>query len=60
MSDIFMKTQSEVLEQGLDAMAKANELLLDENRRLVERIDEMQAKINTLQDKILVNREAVE
>lgn len=60
MSDIFMKTQTEVLEQGLDAMAKANELLLDENRRLVERIDEMQAKINTLQDKILVNREAVE
>lgn len=60
MSDIFMKTQTEVLEQGLDAMAKANELLLDENRRLVKRIDEMQAKINTLRDKILVNREAVE
>ena len=60
MADLFMKTQVEILEQGLDAMAKANETLAEQNRIFMERIEEMQAHINRLQDKILVNREAVE
>jgi len=60
MSKLFMKTQLEVLEQGLDAMSKANQLLLDQNRTLLERIEEMQAHIDRLQDKVYTNREAVE
>jgi len=57
MSDLFIKTEAKVLQTGLNAMTNANTALLNQNKLLMQQINDLNAKVQQLQNKALVNME---
>lgn len=57
MSDLFIKTEAKVLQTGLNAMTNANTALLNQNQLLMQQINDLNAKVQQLQNKALVNME---
>jgi hypothetical protein len=57
MSDLFKKNEAEVLQTGLNAMTNANTALLNQNQLLMQQINDLNAKVQQLQSKALVNME---
>lgn len=67
MTNLYRKTAIDVLEQGLSAMSKANELLIKQNKDLADQIVDLKAEmewcdkeIKQLKHKLLVNLETPE
>lgn len=60
MSALYEKKALDVLEQGLAKMAEANELLIKQNKMLIEKTVEMEEQIKQLKHKLLVNLETPE
>jgi len=60
MTNLYRKTALEVLEEGLAAMSKANEMLINQNQTLTDQVVELEAQIKQLKHKLLVNLETPE
>ena len=60
MSDLYRKSALKVLEEGLAAMSKANDLLIKQNQSLTDEIIDLKAQIKQLKHKLLVNLETPE
>jgi len=50
-------TNVDVLQKGLNAMTTANELLVEQNKQLVNQLAALQAKIEQLEAKLITNQE---
>jgi hypothetical protein len=60
MTNLYRKTAIEVLEEGLAAMSKANEMLIKQNQTLADQVVELDAQVKLLKHKLLVNLETPE
>lgn len=60
MSALYDKKALDILEEGLAKMAEANELLIEQNKMLIDKAVELEAEIQQLKHKLLVNIESPE
>ena len=60
MSALYEKKALAILEQGLAKMTEANELLIKQNKMLIDQIVELEAEVKQLKHKLLVNLETPE
>jgi len=60
MSALYRKNALDVLEEGLAKMAEANELLIEQNKMLIDKTVELEEQIKQLKHKLLVNLETPE
>lgn len=60
MSALYDKKALDVLEEGLAKMAEANELLIKQNKMLIDKAVVLEAEIQQLKHKLLVNLETPE
>lgn len=60
MTNLYNKTELRVLEEGLAAMSKANQMLITQNQTLTDQVIELDAQIKLLKHKLLVNLETPE
>ncbi len=60
MSALYRKNALDVLEEGLAKMAEANELLIEQNKMLIDKSVELEEQIKQLKHKLLVNLETPE
>lgn len=60
MSALYDKKALDVLEEGLAKMAEANELLIEQNKMLIDKAVVLEAEIQQLKHKLLVNLETPE
>ena len=60
MSALYDKKALDVLEEGLAKMAEANELLIEQNKMLIDKAVVLEAEIQQLKHKLLVNLESPE
>ena len=60
MSELFEKKALDVLEEGLASMAEANDMLIKQNKMLIDKAVEMEEQIKQLKHKLLVNLETPE
>jgi len=60
MSALYRKNALDVLEEGLAKMAEANELLIEQNKMLIDKTVEQEEQIKQLKHKLLVNIESPE
>ena len=60
MSALYEKKALDILEEGLAKMAEANELLIEQNKMLIDKAVVLEAEIQQLKHKLLVNLETPE
>ena len=60
MTALYDKKALDILEEGLSKMAEANELLIKQNKMLIDQTVELEAEIKQLKHKLLVNLETPE
>jgi len=60
MSALYRKNALDVLEEGLAKMAEANQLLIEQNKMLIDKSVELEEQIKQLKHKLLVNIESPE
>tara|TARA_B110001452_G_scaffold267316_1_gene276743 strand:- start:2859 stop:3041 length:183 start_codon:yes stop_codon:yes gene_type:complete len=60
MTNSYNKTELRVLEEGLAAMSKANQMLITQNQTLTDQVIELDAQVKLLKHKLLVNLETPE
>jgi len=60
MNGLFRTKALDVLEEGLANMAEANDMLIKQNKMLIDKAVEMEEQIKQLKHKLLVNLETPE
>tara|TARA_R110000782_G_scaffold206237_2_gene294913 strand:+ start:50 stop:232 length:183 start_codon:yes stop_codon:yes gene_type:complete len=60
MNGLYRKNALDVLEEGLAAMSKANQILITQNQTLTDQVIELDAQVKLLKHKLLVNLETPE
>ncbi len=60
MTGLYRRNALDVLEEGLAKMAEANELLIEQNKMLIDKSVELEEQIKQLKHKLLVNLETPE
>tara|TARA_R110002153_G_scaffold739_2_gene3491 strand:- start:6085 stop:6285 length:201 start_codon:yes stop_codon:yes gene_type:complete len=56
MKKLFSRNEIKILEQGLEAMSRTCESLTKENKRLEKKVEDLEAGISHLKDRLIIDR----
>ena len=56
MKKVYTRSEIKILEQGLEAMSRTCESLTKENKRLEKKVEDLEAGISHLKDRLIIDR----
>jgi cell division protein FtsB len=56
MIKVYTRSEIKILEQGLEAMSRTCESLTKENQRLEKKVEDLEAGISHLKDRLIIER----